>query len=320
MKIDTFKQCLYYIVYTAINKILIRKSRREKNNFEYKAKHIIDVKMGEYMKKKIIESIFMVVLVIIIGIIMSYIFGFQISYNPSLDNNWDALSVCASWTGVFTSLIAIIVAIKVPEKIAKSQNDISLFEKRWELREIVSELKDFGNALSKIKKSDIDELSIITKSRHYLIVFMYSGDRDEEIQKKIGLNIKNIYDEHKQLIGYQIIDCKDSDLDEYERNFITYIGRQKRIIKQYSLLLDRDSEYILTRIADVYYKLMIEILMGSDLKNNDISSFKSNPEFEKYFFDSDSTEKVKNEFLNRIKEMEDKLVFEKIEKYLRIKE
>ena len=100
---------------------------------------------------------------------------------------------------------------------------------------------------------------------------MYSGDRDEEIQKKIGLNIKNIYDEHKQLIGYQIIDCKDSDLDEYERNFITYIGRQKRIIKQYSLLLDRDSEYILTRIADVYYKLMIEILMGSDLKNNDIS-------------------------------------------------
>lgn len=46
LKIDTFKQCLYYIVYTAINKILIRKSRREKNNFEYKAKHIIDVKNG----------------------------------------------------------------------------------------------------------------------------------------------------------------------------------------------------------------------------------------------------------------------------------
>lgn len=52
LKIDTFKQCLYYIVYTAINKILIRKSRREKNNFEYKAKHIIDVKNGGIYEKE----------------------------------------------------------------------------------------------------------------------------------------------------------------------------------------------------------------------------------------------------------------------------
>ena len=80
------------------------------------------------------------------------------------------------------------------------------------------------------------------------------------------------------------------------------------------------NKYIDTNFKNKYEILPTDLQPHQLLKNNDILSFKSNPEFEKYFFDSDSTEKVKNEFLNRIKEMEEKLVFEKIEKYLRIKE
>lgn len=271
--------------------------------------------------KKIFKTVKLkIFLIIFIIIFILWKLGFKIVYNPTLEDNWTAVSAMAECISVCTSFLAIYFAIEVPKDIAKSQNNIALFEKRWELREIVYELKDFGNALLEIKKSSIDGLSIITRSRHYLIVFMYSGDRDEEIQTKIGLNIKNIYDESKQLIGYQIVNCKDNDLDEYERYFKKYIGRQKRIVKQYSLLLDRDSEKILTRLVDVYYKLMKEILKGSDVKNNNISSFKTNPEFEKYFIDADSTEKLKNEFLNRVKEIEENHVFEKIEEYLRIKE
>ena len=271
------------------------------------------------MKKKIVKSIFILALVTIIMIIVLYVLGFKITYNPSLNNNWDALSVCASWTGVFTSLIAIIVAIQVPEKIAKSQNDIALFEKRWELREIVSEVIDFGDRLLTIEKSSIAGLSIITRSRHYLIAFMYCGNRDEEIQRTIGLNMKIIY-ENKRLIGYQIIDCSDSDLYRYERNFKNYIGWQKRIIKQNSLLFDQENEEILNRLGDVYQKLMMEILSGCDLKNNEISSFKSNHEFEEHFFEADGTEKVKKDFLHIIQEMKEKCILEKIEEYLRIKE
>lgn len=270
------------------------------------------------MKKKIIKSIFIIVLVTIMMIIL-YVLGFKITYNPSLNNNWDALSVCASWTGVFTSLIAIIVAIQIPEKIAKSQNDIALFEKHWELREIVSEVMDFGDRLLTIEKSSIAGLSIITRSRRYLIAFMYYSDRDKEIQRTIGLNMKTIF-ENNHLIGYQIVDCSDSELYRYERNFVNYIGRQKRIIKQYSLLLDRETEEILNRLGDVYQKLMMEILSGCDLKNNEISSFKSNPEAEKYFFEADGTEKVKKDFLHIIQEMKEKHILEKIEEYLRIKE
>ena len=74
-----------------------------------------------------------VICLIAIGL---YLFGFRITYNPELDNNWDAVSACAAWAAVFVagigSVISVYFAIQVPKKIAEEQNKIALFEKRYE--------------------------------------------------------------------------------------------------------------------------------------------------------------------------------------------
>lgn len=71
-------------------------------------------------------------LAIFIFLVILCLFIFHITCNPELENNWDAISACATWVGVLVSGLAIYYAIRVPQEIAKSQNDIALFDKRFE--------------------------------------------------------------------------------------------------------------------------------------------------------------------------------------------
>lgn len=66
----------------------------------------------------------------ILGITGMYLLGFRITYNPELDNNWDAIAAVGTWVAAIISGIAIVFAIKIPKTIAAYQNKISLFEKR----------------------------------------------------------------------------------------------------------------------------------------------------------------------------------------------
>ena len=59
--------------------------------------------------------------------------GFNITYDPTIITDWNAVSGCAAWAGVATSLLAIWYAIQVPKKIADRQDKIALFEKRYDL-------------------------------------------------------------------------------------------------------------------------------------------------------------------------------------------
>jgi len=86
---------------------------------------------------------------LIVAIILWH-YGFKITYAPNLENNWDALSACASCVGVISSFIAIIVAIQIPEKIADRQNKIALFEKRFVFYKTFCKCISFGESLDQI--------------------------------------------------------------------------------------------------------------------------------------------------------------------------
>lgn len=77
------------------------------------------------------------ILVIAIFIVAMGLNGWRITYAPELENSWNAISAVATWSGVIVALTSVVAsflavwfAICVPQKIAKQQNKISLFEKR----------------------------------------------------------------------------------------------------------------------------------------------------------------------------------------------
>ena len=95
------------------------------------------------MKKGVLTLILIEVFVIVILALL----GFKITYAPSMDNNWDAISGCAAWAAVVASFIATFYAIRVPKKIADEQNKISLFEKRFESFSAFQRYEAFANQL-----------------------------------------------------------------------------------------------------------------------------------------------------------------------------
>ena len=95
------------------------------------------------MKKGMLTLILIEVFVIVILALL----GFKITYAPSMDNNWDAISGCAAWAAVVASFIATFCAIRVPKKIAEEQNKISLFEKRFDSFTALQRYEAFANQL-----------------------------------------------------------------------------------------------------------------------------------------------------------------------------
>lgn len=71
-------------------------------------------------------------IIVVALLIFLYCIGFRITYNPALENSWDAVSAFAAWAGVIASFISILIAIRVPQKIADRQDKIAIFEKRME--------------------------------------------------------------------------------------------------------------------------------------------------------------------------------------------
>lgn len=115
------------------------------------------------MKKFFRHPITLTVLVIFAINLILALCGFRITYNPSLDNNWDAISACAAWAAVIVSGIAIYFAIQAPKKIAEEQNKIALFEKRYEFYIAFTKSTAFIKAieLSNIKTKEEAKKSFI---------------------------------------------------------------------------------------------------------------------------------------------------------------
>lgn len=99
--------------------------------------------------------VFLGLLIVAATTILVMIFlGWRFTYQPGLDNKWDAISAVAAWAGVVVavasttaSFLAVWFAIRVPKKIAEQQNKITLFEKRYEIFEIYNSCKIFADMI-----------------------------------------------------------------------------------------------------------------------------------------------------------------------------
>lgn len=103
------------------------------------------------MKNKVFLTVFCTLLAIAFSAVVLWLLGFRITYAPNLENSWDAISACAGWAGAIFSLIAILVAIQIPKKIADEQNNIALFEKRHNFYITFCRCISFGEAMGEIK-------------------------------------------------------------------------------------------------------------------------------------------------------------------------
>lgn len=124
-----------------------------------------------------------ILIVAAVALVMA-LFGWRITYAPELENSWDALSAVAALAGVIASFTAIMVAIRIPKKIADRQDKIALFEKRFvcfqELQRHLSLSKAIQKeqSIEKIKRcyvtmycggsymnfDGIDHIQVLTKS------------------------------------------------------------------------------------------------------------------------------------------------------------
>lgn len=275
------------------------------------------------MKKLLKKTSFWIVSIEIIIAIILGLLGFKITYNLDLDNNWDAVSACAAWVGVVVSGIAIYFAKEVPKKIAKSQNDIALFEKRYLLYKSLLTLEDFGNKLSEISEKELKNMDAKTRARRYLIEYLEAKSFNFDEIIDIALNFKCKYgDEHKSL-EYEL--HPRESMDVYKLKLRQRIYADKSTIELTSFLFEKETEKILQNLAFAYSNFMNLVCSSSRLEDINISNTsKSKDEIilEEMISANEARialDKAKNEFLNIIKELSNNNILEEIKGYLRIR-
>lgn len=293
--------------------------------------------MKKFVKGKWFPLTLAAVIAAIIAFIL-FLFGFRITYSPELDNNWDAVSAVAAWVGVIASFVAIRFAIRVPKQIAKSQNDIALFEKRYQLYKSLRPLINFGNDVLKIKDETLKTMDVERRALRYLMAYVTAKDRDYNEIVDIGLIFKFKYDDTHNFWGYEIRSYL-KDLNSYTLRLRQHIYSHQSNIELTSFLFSKDVEELLQRLADSYCNFMNLVCGYSGLAIN-------NEPFEDELINKDAEEQGSNinnkpcrdksinaadfqtcpmeirkrEFLEVVKEISDKNILGKIEDCLRIKE
>ena len=121
------------------------------------------------MKNKAVLTGLCILLAEVLIAVLLWLFGFRITYAPTLENSWDAISAFAAWVGVISSFIAILVAIQIPRKIADHQNKIALFEKRLDVYLTAEKLIDCAHQI----KDTPDCLMILSA------FYMSIGERED---------------------------------------------------------------------------------------------------------------------------------------------
>lgn len=159
---------------------------------------------------------------LLFGLIL-YCNGYRIVYPEQFETSWDAVSGFAAWFGVAVSiasvgasLAAVWAAIQVPKKIAKKQDAISLFEKRFDCYNTIQNLlvcasqlegsktnKDvqvafrmyFGQPEDIVKNESGSVFALQLKQKQPIIVsgaFLFSEYNVEMLQKIIDAGVSLI--------------------------------------------------------------------------------------------------------------------------------
>lgn len=143
---------------------------------------------------------------LIIGLILTsgFLFGFRITYAPDLNNHWDAISGVAAWVGTIGTMGAIFAAIWVADR----QNKIALFEKRYEIYDVVCHCENFAELLKiATTREDIQML--------FLLIFC-NIPMGEKVNDSffIRMHYISIIDKMRQS-GFLF---KDQKIEEYLKN------------------------------------------------------------------------------------------------------
>lgn len=133
--------------------------------------------------KKYIHKKYMIPLagIILTGLVLFLYFkGFRITYAPELENSWGAISAFASWAGVVASAAAILVAIRIPSVIADRQNKIALFEKRFEVYDVVRKSIGFARMIENSVTHEEIQIYFITSFGHEMMRDNYRETLDRD--------------------------------------------------------------------------------------------------------------------------------------------
>lgn len=103
-------------------------------------------KIGDMLCSKIVPN--WAFLIIIVVIIVFMLFGWKIVYAPQMANDWIAIDAIGGWVSIIISGIAIWFAVASPKRIAKEQNKIALFEKRFSCYVVFLKYTTFANSIS----------------------------------------------------------------------------------------------------------------------------------------------------------------------------
>ena len=137
-----------------------------------------------------------------------YYCGFRITYAPTLENSWAAISACASWFGAIMSACAMLVAIRIPTVIAKQQNKIALFDKRYSAWDAMVFLMAVAKQITDDTAKEMDRKAflhaIMETYKSVSIVSVISG----ECKNTENVYVKLVFEAGKMLY---LFDLKEAD-------------------------------------------------------------------------------------------------------------
>ena len=207
---------------------------------------------------------FVAIFIIILLVAFLHRVGFRITYAPELETSWNAVIAFANWGSVFVSLagaiasfLAVWFAIKVPQQIADRQDKIALFEKRFEIYDVICKCQAFAVGILASETTHENIKSIFARAfyleseKNFYIdkITVYSFHLNF-IQKlsKAQMLFPNEVSEHISLIEIYLIMILDSMLNE--ENFT----------EEDKLLNKRNIEKFLDIMENEQYKKMIKLM------------------------------------------------------------
>lgn len=197
--------------------------------------------MKRFIKGRWFPLVIAVFIVAVIIFIMAKL-GFRVVYVPEPEDTWEAASAVASWVGAFISCVGVLAsflaiwyAIQVPKTIADRQDQIALFEKRYECFQFFEKcailleksLKQNGNneiikqvcsmldvqAIHELNKYDFEK-----KLGHFEFLLHQMEFLFPEIQEK---DAKELYD---ALQSYLVAVCNQKDIEENKLKYMYAMG------------------------------------------------------------------------------------------------
>lgn len=164
-------------------------------------------KLKKLIGEKLFVERFFLLIITLLGLVIiaiaAFCAGIYITYGQ-MENIWDVISTIASWFGVAASISAVWFAVRVADK----QNKIELFEKRYEIYDIVCRCENFAELLKiATTREDIQML--------FLLIFC-NIPMGEKVNDSffIRMHYISIIDKMRQS-GFLF---KDQKIEEYLKN------------------------------------------------------------------------------------------------------